>query len=557
MARDANDIARESGADELRVAWDTAAKSANETLPASAARPPAIGDNSKPLIRILAGRWHELATELEAALIASGSPLYQNSGGIVRPIVDEVDAADGHRTKTARLSPVTLDPMLDHASRAAKWERFSKTENQWIVADPPKQVAAIVLSRDGEWKFPRLIGVLTTPTIRPDGTILSTPGYDPTTRLLLLDPPMLPAMPSQPTRTEALAALAFLDGLLEEFPFADKASHAVALSGLITPVVRGALPVAPLHAITAPSAGSGKSYLVDIAATGATGRRCPVIAAATGREPGTQDDSETEKRLGSALLAGYPLLSIDNLNGLLRGDQFCQAIERPSFDIRVLGFSKLKRIESRATLFATGNNLQPTGDIVRRTLLCTIDQQIERPELREYEHDPLQTILADRGHYLAAVLTIVRAYVVAGFPNQPPPLASFPDWSRMVRGALLWLGTADPVDTIETARADDPEVARFRAVVSAWANTAAANKSLTAGELKAQAEKHDPHLPGALAFPELNQALLDVAGHRGTIDPRRLGHFLGRNKGRIIEGHRLAGDRDAKRKQSVWRLVAA
>src|SRR5262249_59701092 len=111
---------------------------------------------------------------------------------------------------------------------------------------------------------------LTTPTLRPDGSILSAAGYDPATRLILMVPPALPHM--APTRPNAEQALQMLDQLLNEFPFVDAASRAVALSGLITPIVRAAFPVAPMHVCNAHEAGSGKSYLFDIAATISTGQ---------------------------------------------------------------------------------------------------------------------------------------------------------------------------------------------------------------------------------------------------------------------------------------------
>jgi putative DNA primase/helicase len=501
------------------------------------ARTPKPGGKKSFVIRINPGELHAQATQAESALRAVGTPFYQNSAALVRPVVDVVDAARGCKTKTARLLPVTVDAMLDHLSRSGRWEKYSKTNSDWQPTDPPRQVAQIILSRDGEWTFPRLAGVLTTPTIRPDGTILKEPGYDPATRLLLVDPPKLPLMPERPTREHAQCALEALDELLRDFPFASKASRAVALSALITPVGRGALPVAPLHAMSAPAAGSGKTYLVDCASAIATGQRCPVIAAAS-------NDAETEKRLGAALLAGYPVLSIDNLNGPLQGDQLCQAIERPSFDIRVLGFSQLKRIESRSTLFATGNNITPTGDVVRRVLMCRLDPNVERPELRAFPRDPLGAIQGDRGRYIAAALTIVRAYAIAGSPNPCPELLSFGEWSRMVRSALVWLGVDDPVATIDVAHNDDPDVARMSAIWSAWEGSNAPTERLTVGELIVRAE----------TYPKLRQALFEVAEVRGGIDGRRLGQYLRQRAGRIINGLKLVGEEDRSRKQNVWSL---
>ena len=41
-------------------------------------------------------------------------------------------------------------------------------------------------------------------------------------------------------------------------------------------------------------------------------------------------------------------------------------------------------------------------------------------------------------------------------------------WSRWVRDALIWLGAADPCDTIEVIRQGNPEREKHEAVVLAW-----------------------------------------------------------------------------------------
>jgi len=87
-------------------------------------------------------------------------------------------------------------------------------------------------------------------------------------------------------------------------------------------------PTAPLHAIRAFTPGSGKSFLVDLAAVIATGRRCPVIAAG-------KTEEETEKRLGALLRDAVPVVSIDNVNGELGGDMLCQLMERPLVRVRI------------------------------------------------------------------------------------------------------------------------------------------------------------------------------------------------------------------------------
>ena len=132
---------------------------------------------------------------------------------------------------------------------------------KWLSIDPPERVAKIILARAGVGKFPQVAGVITTPTLRPDGSILAEPGYDPSTRLYLAldDNFAMPAMPVAPSRADALEALSLLRDLLSDFPFVSPVDRAVALSGIMMAVLRGALSVAPLHAFRAHTAGTGKS----------------------------------------------------------------------------------------------------------------------------------------------------------------------------------------------------------------------------------------------------------------------------------------------------------
>jgi hypothetical protein len=484
-----------------------------------------------------------MATRAEEVLLAAATPLYARAGEIVRPIVEEVAAFKGRRTKVVRLKAASTEMLRDYLSRTARWERYSGRERKFIAIDPPHDVAKILLSRDGEWKFPRLTGVITTPTLRPDGNILSEAGYDSSTGLLLVAPPPMPVIPEYPSREDALAALGRLDELLAEFPFVSDQDRSVGLSALMTPVARGAMQVVPMHAVTAPAAGTGKSYLIDLASAITTGEIAPVIAAG-------RNEEETEKRLGAELMTGQPIISIDNLNGDLGGDFLCQAIERPIIKPRILGRTETRRIENTITLFGNGNNMHLTGDLGRRVMLCSLDANVERPEFRGFRGNPLATVLRSRGDYIAAVLTLIRAYLAAGCPEPCPPLASFDDWSRLIRSSLVWLGRADPAKSIEVARADDPILNSLRAVIAAWHETIGTNKPLTAGELRDEATR--PSCDMCLA-----KALYTVAAppaRSSEIDAARLGRWLARYRGRIVDGLKIFGDKDSHSKQMQWWL---
>jgi hypothetical protein len=108
-------------------------------------------------------------------------------------------------------------------------------------------------------------------------------GYDGKTGLYLASDVTLPAMPDNPTRDQALFALTKLKALLDEVAFVDDggASRSVALSAMLTAVVRGMLNAAPAHGATASTRGTGKSYMFDTVSAIVLGTYCPVIAASS------------------------------------------------------------------------------------------------------------------------------------------------------------------------------------------------------------------------------------------------------------------------------------
>ena len=277
--------------------------------------------------------------------------------------------------------------------------------------------------------------------------------------------------------------------------------------------------------------------MADVTSSIVTGRPCPVITAAP-------DEAETEKRLVGLLLSGFPLISIDNVNGELGGDLLCQAIERPLIRVRPLGPSDIVEIESKSTILGTGNNMRVRGDMVRRTLMSDLDANMERPEERQFKGDPVATVQADRGKYVSACLVIVRAYMLAGSPGKLSPVASFGAWSDLVRSALVWLGCADPVESMKAARDDDPELGDMREVMSAWYDAFGTGSTTIRGAIevattpKPQADENgdvpDRNAKMTLPYPQLTDAFERIAGVRGVIEPKKLGLWIRAHHGRIV-----------------------
>ncbi len=334
---------------------------------------------------------------------------------------------------------------------------------------------------------------------------------------------------------DAEAALWMIDMLLDEFPFRDggkreSVDRAVALSELLTPVLRGAMPAAPMHLANAPQPGTGKSYLADLASGIATGERCAVVAFSPNPE-------ETEKRLNGSALAGHPIIGLDNASGTIEGDLLCQMTERPLLQLRPLGTSKMVRTPITYTVLSNGNNAVVAADMVRRTIECRLDANMESPETRIFRGSPLIAVTRHRGAYIAACLTIARAYLCAGKPGRLPALASYEAWSDLVRSSLVWLGRADPVASISSLRSFDPARQARAAVFNAWAGELGTGGAYLTAELISRANDQEPF--GVSLRPALRAAFLDIGrDRRGEIDATRLGRWLGKTENNIAAGFR-------------------
>lgn len=511
-----------------------------------AAAPP-LHDPRLPVIRVLLGLRHIAVDQGLDAMRVAAVPFYQRDRQLVRAALSKAKTAGGAIIEVPSLIPITPPILARALGQSAEWERVNKDGDR-IRIDPPKEVVEQAAALSGHWPFPPVSGVIGTPTMRPDGSLLLEPGYDEATGLVLVSPPALPEIKDHPSRSDAGAALDHIRSLLTEFPFSGEASSAAAVSMILTPVLRGALGAAvPMHVVAAPQAGTGKSYLQDVASALATGERCAVITV-------SPDPNETEKRLIGAALAGFPIIALDNCNGTLSGDFLAQVTERPLLQLRPLGSSGVVRIANIFTVFANGNNIAVAADLVRRTILCTLDANMEAPESREFSRDPVAEILRNRGSYLKDCLTIARAYHCAGYPDRLPRTPSFERWSDLVRSALVWLGMDDPGGNSETVKADDPTRSARVAIFAGWLNAMGEGSMFTSGQVITEAELFD----GATGYryPDFRAALLEVAKAKSAdrIDAQRFGWWLHKAAKIVVGQHKLVVDRTNESRQR-WGIV--
>lgn len=473
----------------------------------------------RPVIQVVDGELPATVDQAEDALIRADCGLYQRSGSVVRAVITKLPAADGGITSGHRIVPVTIPHIVECMTLAADFQKYIKSDETWKSTDCPEQTAQVYLARQ-QWRLPPLVGVISAPTLRHDGSILETPGYDDRTGLLFepLGQVFYP-VPQRPNRRDAVEALGQLHAIIDTFPFVARVDRSVAISAILTVLVRRSMASAPLHAFTAPVAGSGKTMLVNIAAIIASGRSAGVISQG-------HKEEEFEKRLASCLIAGDAIINIDNCEQPLTGDLLCQAISEPVVKPRVLGFSLTPDISSNGSIFATGNNLIISGDVSRRALLSSLDPQCERPELREFEDDPIATVISRRTDLVLAGLTILRAHFIAKTPPSIPALGGFEAWSRIVRDAIVWLGDPDPCITMIKIREADTKLSPLAAVLSQWLSVLGSSPVSARRIIELCAQ------PGGEDFREV---ITDIAGNATGISAGKLGKWLSKNQNRISD----------------------
>jgi putative DNA primase/helicase len=500
-------------------------------------------------IQIRDGQMIRAVEETERAMLAAGIEVFARAGMLAYPVVETLGASVGRKVDVVQLRTFTPDSFFGAVAEGAIFQRYDMKRRMIVDVDPPMQLVRFVLSHERRWAFPRVSGVITTPTLRADGSLLSTPGHDPRTELYLRTDLQLPPIPQRPTQEEAREALAVLKEPFAEFSFQRKALDlSVSLSALMTALLRGSLPTSPVYLVRADTPGVGKSYLIDTVSMIATGGLCPVVTASRNAE-------ETEKRLGAILLSGSPIVSLDNMTRDLEGELLCQIAERPMVRIRVLGKSEMPLCEVHTAIFSTGNNVGYAGDMVRRGLTINLEALTERPETREFKRNVVEELRANRARYVAAALTIARAYIEAGAPRACGPLGSYAAWSVMARAPLIWLGEPDPILCMEETREEDPELGHIREFFILWPSYMRMDTPYTAARIT---EIACEDTSSNRFSPDLKAFLLKVASIRGReseISLERLGWWLRRISGRIVGGLRLVKGKDTHMKIANYGLT--
>lgn len=220
-------------------------------------------------------------------------------------------------------------------------------------------------------------------------------------------------IPDEPSKEDAEKSLNILNSLLAEFPFQNDYDLSAALSAFLTASVRISLPLAPMYHVKAPQMGSGKTFL------------CRVITFFAGSRAGMpstfpSDNEECQKFLLAEFMRSPSVIEFDNLTtDILPYKSLCAALTSEYMAGRILGVSKIATVSTRSLILSSGNNVGPVKDMTRRCITITLSPNCEVPAAREFKNpDLLSDLINQRPKYVAAALTIIKAWITAGRPKK-------------------------------------------------------------------------------------------------------------------------------------------
>lgn len=485
---------------------------------------------NKPLIRTVAGEMKAIVTAAEEVL-AQRSDLYQSGGLIVTTGRDPISG-------DVVMTPLSESALTLALAEASDWERYDKRSYQWERCDPPLRHVSMIYKAQNYGRLPPLMGLARQPYYREqDGQLVRVAGYDRVSqRLGMFDAAKFP--PVESTREAAEAGMGQLEDLLCEFHFAAPADKSAALCAIFTAVTRPALGLAPAFHVTAPSSGSGKSYL------------CETISLFAG--PGSparmsypKTSEEASKAILAVLMTGPAVIEFDDMDtDWIPHGSINRMLTSRSMTDRILGVSKIATVRTDALVMGSGNNVGPIRDLARRVLTINLNARTEAPGTLVYKGNPIAALRSDRERYVAAVLTIIEAWKAAGSPKASvPPIASYGGkWADYCRHPLLWLGLPDPATVLMEQMVSDSDSDTLLRVLTEWFRDHG-NKPIQIRKLVSDAHAN-----------ELEDALLDLpVAERGVINRSRLGHYFKRNMNRIVGGFMLEKAQSSER--NAWRVV--
>jgi hypothetical protein len=301
----------------------------------------------QPLVEIMISYRHlqDITADSLPAIVVHNNPprTFVREGRLVR--IRDVDGI-------IRIEPLNESSLMGILARSADF--VQKVKRDTVSADPPMKVVKDILAMTSWPDIPPIIGLVESPVIRPDGSVLDKFGYDPATKLYYTDEQKLTLnVPESLTQEDAKkAAHWILDEVFFDFPFKDTASKANAMAALLTIIAKQLIDGnIPLGLFDKPQAGTGAGLLTEVITEITTGKPAHLQTA-------PNSDEEWRKAITSTLMNEPAVVVIDNVDNMLKSRSLSQKLTGRVWADRMLGQSKMLHLPQTAAcllLLTTSN----------------------------------------------------------------------------------------------------------------------------------------------------------------------------------------------------------
>lgn len=447
-----------------------------------------------------------------------------------------------------------LTPTALLARIQASYQTIARSpRGAWVSTLFPNSVAQMACAATDLLPNVRtLAGVITAPVVRPDGTLLETPGYDPTTGLLLAPEGPQPAPVSEtPTGYELQQATELLRYMLQDFSFVHDSDRAAYLGLMFTPLLRLVAPSPwKLAIIEAHQPGSGKSFL---------GRALISLHGGAERAEMPATDEELTKAVATILESTRGgAVMFDNVSGMVRSSTLAGLLTSERFVTRRLGTNQLIDMPNDRLWLITSNNATVGGDIARRALRVMIDPGVPDPERRSgfAITDFEGWVRERRGDLLWALLTLIRGWFAAGAPLAFDGTGdSYARWRQVVGGILRWAGVPGTFDgNQEWSLIEDEEAAELGEFI-ATVREHFGSMPWTTKDVLAKVSPMENTLPSH-PIPINSLPTPVLKGFRGPVHllGRALGRWVAYRKGRFVGTARIVDTGERYQRYILWRI---
>ncbi len=313
------------------------------------------------------------------------------------------------------------------------------------------------------------------PVFRADGAIeFLKPGYDAPSGIYTIE------TIKYPMDWTIEAAMEYLNSHAEDYPWAwvgepgdlaTNRSWSVQLFAMLGTYCRALFPpgtTRPLVTYIGNQPGTGKSMLVAMGLM-------PVFGAAT-TTGCPKNDEDMAKVLETTARTRQPYLFLDDVRFGLDSTPLNRFLTDESHGGRVMGGNSAVFDEPAITqVFATGNGLKVTQDLMRRGLIVELflPGEVRGRKFRRRITMQYLKLEETRQSFLAALNAIVRLYIeeVKERPieehRHESPLESFEEFSGVIGQMVRFLGMADPLQAPEIAANEDDDEMRELLVIAA------------------------------------------------------------------------------------------